>query len=72
MPSTYTCPACGQVSLHPMDVKFGWCSRCEAFSGLDDERLASLVDGQKLAKVSLNRHWQAVQELTQRRLRRQG
>lgn len=67
MTASFTCPMCGQVSSHPMDARFGWCARCDAFTGADDVRLAELVNGPELAEVSVNRWHQAIRELQQRR-----
>jgi len=31
--STFTCPRCGAVSHHPMDIKEGYCGRCHDWTG---------------------------------------
>lgn len=30
---SFTCPACGATSYHPMDVRYGYCGRCHDFTG---------------------------------------
>lgn len=32
-PPSFTCPICGAVSHHPMDVIFGYCGRCHDWTG---------------------------------------
>jgi hypothetical protein len=39
---SYTCPVCGATSHHPRDEEFGYCARCEAFTGEGTERYAYL------------------------------
>lgn len=30
---TFTCPTCKRTSHHPEDLRHGWCSACQAFTG---------------------------------------
>lgn len=43
---SFTCPACGAVSHHPMDVRYGYCGRCHDFTGDPTDFIFHVLPGE--------------------------
>lgn len=53
--ASFTCPVCGLVSHHPIDISQGYCGRCHDFTGVPDDtaRRMSATDVDRVRDLAM-------------------
>lgn len=51
-PASITCPRCGRTSYHPMDIAFGYCAGCNAYTTVGREAPSAARALDRAAEIS--------------------